>query len=104
VDAGEPTTARDVGLERALLGGPEHVAGRRQEDDHAVAGEVFARERTGVFGGVDADACLGGARGERGDAGLDRLVSEPRRPGEDEDALLLRPLVRRGRAGEEQRQ
>src|SRR5439155_27268979 len=48
----------DVALEIVLLRGVQHVAGCVQEDDCAVSGEVFRRERACIFGRVGGKSIL----------------------------------------------
>jgi hypothetical protein len=76
VNADPSVAGVDVALERSLLRVVEHVAGREQEDDGVVAGEVRVRERASVLGRVDREAVLRAERRDRLHRGGDRRVSE----------------------------
>ena len=90
VDADVAAAGLDVVLEGVLLRVVEDVAGRREPDDRVVLREVGVVELRGVLGRVDVEAVGGAEALDRGDALVDRRVSEAGGRGEDEDVLELR--------------
>ena len=80
-----PVTCADVALERRLLHIVQHVAGREQEDDGVVAGEVCVGECAGVLGRIDGEAVVRAERLHRLHGSRDRGVAEAGRLREDQD-------------------
>ena len=58
VNARVAAAGPDVALERGLLGGVEHVAGRAQEDHYVAVRQIGVGEQGGVLRGVDLEAVL----------------------------------------------
>jgi hypothetical protein len=85
VDADIAAARSDVGLERRLLRGVEHVTGRRKPDDRLVLREVRGGELIGVLGRRDREAVGGAELLDGGDPVGDRRVAESSRLAEHED-------------------
>src|SRR5205085_5940365 len=83
------TTSLDVALEIVLLCGVQYVAGGVQEDDCAVACQIFRGESARVFSRVDREPILLPELPNSGTADSDGAVTESRRLGEHEYAGFL---------------
>ena len=90
----------DVALEDVLLRRIQHVARRTQEDDGAIARQVFLREGAGILRRVDRESILLAELLDCGDAVGDGAVPECGGLGEDEHAWLLRRRGDRNRKRE----
>ena len=90
--------AFDVGLQRRLLGGVEHIAGGVEEQHDVVAGQRGGGESGGVFGGRHRHAVARGELLQHGVRGGDGIVAKAGRLAESQHAQRL------GRDGGRQRQ
>ena len=87
----------DVALEDILLRRIQHVPRRTQEDDGAVARQVFLREGAGVLRRVDRESILLAELPDGRDAIGDGAVTVSRGLGKNEHARLLRRCGDRNR-------
>ena len=79
VDADVAAPGPDEPLDRGLLPGVEHVAGRQKEDDRPVRRQAGIRKDRRVLGVVHAKAVLSAERSERRDGVRNRVVPVLRR-------------------------